>query len=179
MDAMVSISSPHLYSLERKSWKIFFQYFVSWRRVIFTIRAIPTSTGHSDTCAPMAVNLPWSSTIPAACKPSSALSTLSAGGADTHSNFMRSLMPSDFNWRMGVVISVRVISGEVVNGRILKVDIVYNLWHTPADVRPARPARWVADATDVGTVASDANAVDGLYTRIWIRRTNINTLQVD
>ena len=96
-------------------------------RAIFTIRAIPTSTGHSDTCAPIAVNLPCSSTMPAAYRPSSALSTLSAGGAETHSNFIRSLIPSDFNWRMGVVISVRVISGEVVKGRILKVDDVYSL----------------------------------------------------
>ena len=88
---------------------------------------MPTSTGHSDTCAPIAVNLPCSSTIPAAYKPSNALSTLSAGGAETHSNLMRSLIPSDFNWRIGVVISVRVISGEVVSGRVSKVDIVYSL----------------------------------------------------
>lgn len=32
----------------------------------------------------------------------------------------------------------------------------------PGDVRPARPARCVADATDVGTVDKDANAVVGL-----------------
>jgi hypothetical protein len=106
---------------------VMFQCFLGWQGVVFTIRAIPTSTGHSDTCAPIAVNLPCSSIIPAACKPSNALRTLSAGGADTHSNFIRSFIPSDFNWRMGVVISVRVISGEVVNGRLLKVDDVYNL----------------------------------------------------
>lgn len=36
----------------------------------------------------------------------------------------------------------------------------------PEEVRPARPARCVAEATEVGTVASDDNAVDGLYVLI-------------
>lgn len=37
----------------------------------------------------------------------------------------------------------------------------------PGDVRPARPARWVAEAMEVGTVAKDARPVVGLYIRIY------------
>lgn len=32
----------------------------------------------------------------------------------------------------------------------------------PDEVRPALPARWVADATEVGTMARDAIVVEGL-----------------
>lgn len=36
----------------------------------------------------------------------------------------------------------------------------------PEDVRPALPARWVADANDTGTVERDDSAEVGLYVRI-------------
>ena len=39
----------------------------------------------------------------------------------------------------------------------------------PAEVRPARPARWVAEASETGTVAREDNAEVGLYVRIYAR----------
>ena len=75
-----------------------------------------TSTGHSATFSPMTVSRPSSPIIPAAYRPSNARSTLSAGGLDTHSNFIKSSIPKLFSCRMGVVRSVRVISGGVVGG---------------------------------------------------------------
>lgn len=37
----------------------------------------------------------------------------------------------------------------------------------PDEVRPARPARWVADACETGTVTSEESDVVGLYVRIY------------
>jgi len=82
-----------------------------------TIRAMFTSTGHSETFSPMFVKRPSGSSIPEATNPSSARNTLSAGGLVTHSNFMRSSIPNDFSCSIGVVKSVRVNSGDVLTGR--------------------------------------------------------------
>jgi len=82
-----------------------------------TIRAMFTSTGHSETFSPMPVRWPSVSSIPEATNPSRARNTLSAGGLVSHSKFMRSSIPNDFSWSIGVVRSVRVSSGDVATGR--------------------------------------------------------------
>jgi len=43
----------------------------------------------------------------------------------------------------------------------------------PEEVRPARPARWVADALETGTVEREERDVVGLYVRICRQRSQI------
>jgi hypothetical protein len=90
-----------------------------------TILAIWTSIGNSATRSPTGVSRPSFPIIPAAKRPSRARRTLSAGGAETHSNFIRSSIPRDFSCRIGVVMSVRVISGGVLVGREANTDSGY------------------------------------------------------
>lgn len=121
MAAMVRISSPHWCSLELKSYARLRELLLTRiQQSLVTIRAMLTSTGHSATFSPTGVRRPSSPTIPAAARPSKALRVDSAGGAVTHSNFMRSSIPKAFNWIMGAVMSVRVISGGVVRGKVEK-----------------------------------------------------------
>ena len=46
----------------------------------------------------------------------------------------------------------------------LKAASVYSLKHLPGRVRPARPARWCADALEMGETRSDSTRMRGLYT---------------
>jgi hypothetical protein len=46
----------------------------------------------------------------------------------------------------------------------------------PGEVRPARPARWVAEATEVGTVTKEARPVVGLNTRIFTKQLSTTNL---
>lgn len=52
-----------------------------------------------------------------------------------------------------VLISVRCISGTVATGNVLRyASSVYRRYTTPLRTRPARPARWSADAREIGQI---------------------------
>lgn len=64
-------------------------------------------------------------------------------------------------------MSERTSSGGVVNGigdaRLVgKMEAGYRRKHLPADVRPARPARWFAEAREQGVVVRTSIHVLGL-----------------
>jgi hypothetical protein len=117
--AMERASSPQLKSLDANNYTEngSRKHETISGNLSFTIRAMFTSIGHSETFSPMFVKRPSGSSIPEATSPSRARNTLSAGGLVTHSNFMRSSIPNDFSCNIGVVRSVRVNSGDVVTGR--------------------------------------------------------------
>lgn len=48
---------------------------------------------------------------------------------------------------------------------LLRADDGYRRKHFPADVRPARPARWLAEATEHGVTERTSIPVFGLYVR--------------
>ena len=49
---------------------------------------------------------------------------------------------------------VRTISGSVNSGRDWKSSTEYNRMQMPSLVRPHRPARWVAEACETGSIGS-------------------------
>ena len=49
---------------------------------------------------------------------------------------------------------VRRISGSVNSGRASKSSSLYRRMHVPAATRPQRPARWFADACEIGSIGS-------------------------
>lgn len=87
------------------------------QRITLTMHAVFMSTGNSASFCPMTVRCP-SASISLACSISfKAWTMLAEGGMVTHSSFIRSSMPRDFNCTRGVVRSTRVISGGVLYGR--------------------------------------------------------------
>ena len=70
---------------------------------------------------------------------------------------------SKHNWRISSSNGVRSISGDVCRGMDwTKNSSEYSRQHTPAVVRPARPARCLADAWLVQTVTSSLILVEAL-----------------
>ena len=47
---------------------------------------------------------------------------------------------------------------------LLNAFSVYRRKHLPGRVRPARPARWWAEALEMGETSSDSTRMRGLYT---------------
>lgn len=68
-------------------------------------------------------------------------------------------------------MSDRTSSGAVVIGimPLLRADDGYKRKHFPEDVRPARPARWLAEATEQGVTDRTSIPVLGLYVRSCIQ----------
>lgn len=72
-----------------------------------------------------------------------------------------------------MAISDRVSSGGVVTGigecvlRFGKSEAGYSRKHLPDEVRPARPARWFADASEQGVTDSTSITVRGLNVLIY------------
>ena len=60
--------------------------------------------------------------------------------------------PSDTICKMTLASEVRRISGSVYSGRASKSSSEYSLIATPLATRPQRPARWFAEACEIGSM---------------------------
>jgi hypothetical protein len=89
------------------------------------------------------------------------------------SNLARLSIPRAFSWSRYMDMSDRVSSGGVVIGmgeyglRVGRVDDGYSRKHLPADVRPARPALWFAEAREQGVTDRTSITVRGLKVLSW------------
>ena len=81
------------------------------------------------------------------------------------SKWTRSSIPSFLSWSTTIPRLERRISGYVCSiSSFLNAFSVYSRKHLPGFVRPARPARWCADALEIGETSSDSTRMRGLYT---------------
>ena len=80
------------------------------------------------------------------------------------SKWMRSLIPNDLSISTTEPRLVRWISGIVLSSSSFRyAHLVYMRKHLPGATRPARPARWLADALATGVTMSDSMPERGLY----------------
>ena len=79
----------------------------------------------------------------------SARSSAFASGFSSHGKLKISSMPAALSVSTTSAKSSRFTSGNSCNGRFSCSRSVHNLTQTPGAVRPARPARWSADATEI------------------------------
>tara|TARA_B110001452_G_scaffold210779_1_gene181207 strand:+ start:1163 stop:1555 length:393 start_codon:yes stop_codon:yes gene_type:complete len=107
--------------------------------------------------------------------------SVSAGGGSMKSKWIRSLMPRLFSISTTEPRLVRWISGIVLSSSSFRyAHLVYSRKHLPGATRPARPARWLADALATGVTISDSMPVRGLYEFClakpvaWIREEEYN-----
>lgn len=134
-----------------------------------TIAAIIGSRGSSAMRSPRGrVKRPSSSIAFSEYRNSRERTIMSLGGGLMKSNLARLSMPSAFNCRRYMLTSERTSSGGVVigigesglcAGKLLDGK---RRKHLPADVRPARPARWFTEANEHGVTVSTSIAVRGL-----------------
>ena len=54
---------------------------------------------------------------------------------------------------------MRRISGSVYSGRLRRSSSLYSRMHTPGATRPHRPARWSAEAWEIGSIGSRCTLV--------------------
>jgi hypothetical protein len=139
------------------------------------------STGNSAIRRPSFVSSPRSLSAPRAYSSSSARMSVSPGGGSMNSKPMRSLMPSDLRRSTTEPRFVRWISGTVFSSSsFANAHLVYKRKALPGPTRPARPARWFAEAREhcamdqvmfhdeardarlTGTTVSEAMPVRGL-----------------
>lgn len=139
------------------------QPFLVWRRGHMLGRNVRTSAMRVPSGL---VSRPTSSIAPRLYKYSSALSSIRLGGGVMKSNRTILSIPRALSWRTKRATSERHISGGVVGARVAKAASGYRRMHLPVDVRPARPARWFADARLVGVTRRMSMSVCGLKTRI-------------
>ena len=124
------------------------------------------STGNSAMRRPIFVNSPRSFKPPSAYSNSSALIKVSPGGGSINSKPIRSLIPRDLRSKTTIPRLVRWISGTVFSSSsLLYVHLVYSRKAFPGPTRPARPARWLADALEhLINVHESENEVGGRST---------------
>ncbi len=107
------------------------------------------STGNSAMRRPIFVNSPRSFKAPSAYSSSSARIKVSPGGGSINSKPIRSLIPRDLRSKTTMPRLVRWISGVVFSSSsLLYAHLVYSRKAFPGPTRPARPARWLADALE-------------------------------
>ncbi|QJW93467.1 hypothetical protein FTUN_0973 [Frigoriglobus tundricola] len=87
--------------------------------------------------------------------------TASSEGASSHGNFRTSGSPRAASCSTAPHRSTRLISGTVCSGRPRWLGSSQRRTHTPGAVRPARPARWSAEAREIGTSRKRSMPTDG------------------
>mmetsp|Transcript_14713 Transcript_14713/g.42889 ORF Transcript_14713/g.42889 Transcript_14713/m.42889 type:complete len:258 (+) Transcript_14713:344-1117(+) len=121
------------------------------------------STGNSAMCAPTFVSSHSSSTAPRKCSISRARIMASGDGGSMKSKWTMSSMPSFLRVMTTELRSLRMISGYVLSGSSFsKESVVYSRKHFPGCVRPARPARCIALAFEIGDTKRESTCVRGL-----------------
>ena len=112
---------------------------------------------------PSFVRSPLSLSEPSAYSVSRARTIISCGGGSRKSKFTKLFMPMDFSSSTTDPRFVRYISGIVLSSSSCWKDhAVYSLKHLPGATRPALPARWFADAFEIGVTIRLSIPVRGL-----------------
>eukprot|EP00982_Pelagococcus_subviridis_P004021 29026-Pelagococcus_subviridis.AAC.7 len=130
-----------------------------------SILLIGGSSGNSAIFRPSRVRSPSSSNAPRLYSCSSALTSVCGGGGSMKSKFRRSLIPIAFIVSVVVPRFERWISGtDVPSISFLYADSVYSRKHFPGPVLPARPARCLALACEMGATTRESMPILGLNT---------------
>ncbi len=116
-----------------------------------TIRPSRGSTGRRARRRPSLVSRP-SASAPSSSSSSTPSRIERASGGSMNGNAATSPRPSAVICRMTDARLVRRISGSVNSGRAAKSSASYSRMHVPGATRPQRPARWLADACDTGSI---------------------------
>ncbi len=124
-----------------------------------TMRASRGSTGSCASLRPVLVSRLRGSfwAVSSACSSSSNCTPalmLRWSGGSMKGNFPMSPRPAAVICRMTEARLVRRISASVNSGRERKSSSEYSRMHTPSEVRPQRPLRWLALACEIRSIGS-------------------------
>ena len=89
-----------------------------------------------------------------------------ASGGSRNGNEPTSPNPIAVICRITEARLVRRISGSVNSGRAAKSSSAYSRTQTPSATRPHRPARWLAEAWEIGSIGRRCTLVRWLYREI-------------